>query len=94
MTWPSLESWHIGMFLFSSHLRTFTAILPFLSGMMILLEIRFHMLGSRSQLAIRALEIVQACLKVLLLLLNFLHDICLLQFLCFNAHLEIHPTFI
>ena len=39
LTWPSLESWHVGMFLFSCHLQTFTAILPFVSRTMILLEI-------------------------------------------------------
>ena len=68
--------------------------LPFVSGTMILLEIWSHMLGNRSQLATGELEIMQVCLRVLLLLLNFLHDICLLWFLCFNAHLEIHHTFI
>ena len=55
LTWPSLESWHVGMFLFSCHLQTFTAILPFVSRTMILLEIWFHMLGSRSQIGHRSI---------------------------------------
>ena len=83
----------VGLYFYSLQ-QTFTVILPFILGMMILLEIWFHMLGNRSQLATGALETMQACLRVLLSLLNFLHDICLLWFLCFNAHLEIHPTFI